>query len=102
MLFDNCIKLRCNLREIIIQIKRPDADLIAAHLVAVVRLDRFVCCHIKAHAGNLMGLVSELRILVLDVGKDLIQITGMERVDIVPRNNVINVNCTGKQIGYPE
>ena len=30
-----------------------------------------------------MGLVPELRILVLDVGKDLIQITGMERVDIV-------------------
>ena len=49
-----------------------------------------------------MGLVPELRILVLDVGKDLIQITGMERVDIVPRNNVINVSCTGKQIGYPE
>ena len=49
-----------------------------------------------------MGLVPELRILVLDVDKDLMQITRMERVDIVPRNNVINVSCTGKQIGDPE
>ena len=30
-----------------------------------------------------MGLVPELRIFVLDVGKDLIQITRMERVDVI-------------------
>ena len=95
------IQLCGNLREILVQIKRLHADLIAAHLVGV-RLDRFICCRIKEHAENLTGLVPELRILVLDVGKDLIQITGMERVDIVPRNNVINVSCTGKQIGDPE
>lgn len=35
------IQLRGNLREILVQIKRLYADLIAAHLVAVVRLDRF-------------------------------------------------------------
>ena len=97
MVIHDSIQLCGNLREILVQIKRLHADLIAAHLVAVVRLDRFVCCRIKEH-----GLVPELRILVLDVGKDLIQITGMERVDIVPRNNVINVSCTGKQIGDPE
>lgn len=102
MVIHDSIQLCGNLREILVQIKRLHADLIAAHLVVVVRLDRFVCCRIKEHAGNLMGLVPELRILVLDVGKDLIQITGMERVDIVPRNNVINVSCTGKQIGDPE
>ena len=102
MVIHDSIQLCGNLREILVQIKRLHADLIAAHLVAVVRLDRFVSCRIKKHAGNLMGLVPELRILVLDVGKDLIQITGMERVDIVPRNNVINVSCTGKQIGDPE
>ena len=102
MVIHDSIQLCGNLREILVQIKRLHADLIAAHLVAVVRLDRFICCRIKEHAGNLTGLVPELRILVLDVGKDLIQITGMERVDIVPRNNVINVSCTGKQIGYPE
>ena len=102
MVIHDSIQLCGNLREILVQIKRLHADLIAAHLAAVVRLDRFVCRRIKEHAGNLMGLVPELRILVLDVGKDLIQITGMERVDIVPRNNVINVSCTGKQIGDPE
>ena len=102
MVIHDSIQLCGNLREILVQIKRLHADLIAAHLVAVVRLDRFVCCRIKEHAGNLVGLVPELRILVLDIGKDLIQITGMERVDIVPRNNVINVSCTGKQIGDPE
>ena len=102
MVIHDSIQLCGNLREILVQIKRLHADLIAAHLVAVVRLDRFVCCRIKEHAGNLTGLVPELRIFVLDVGKDLIQITGMERVDIVPRNNVINVSCTGKQIGDPE
>ena len=102
MVIHDSIQLCGNLREILVQIKRLHADLIAAHLVAVVRLDRFICCRIKEHAGNLTGLVPELRIFVLDVGKDLIQITGMERVDIVPRNNVINVSCTGKQIGDPE
>ena len=69
MVIHDSIQLCGNLREILVQIKRLHADLIAAHLVAVVRLDRFVCCRIKEHAGNLMGLVPELRILVLGVGK---------------------------------
>ena len=102
MVIHDSIQLCGNLREILVQIKRLHADLIAAHLVAVVRLNGLVRCGIKEHAGNLMGLIPELRIFVLDIGKDLIQITGMERVDIVPQNNVINVSCTGKQIGDPE
>lgn len=83
MLIHNRIQLCGNLREITVQIKRPHTDLVATHLVAVVRLNGLVRCGIKEHAGNLVGLIPELRILVLDVGKDLIQIAGMERVDVV-------------------
>lgn len=83
MLCDYGTELCGNLREIPVQIKRLHADLVAAHLVAIVRLNNLVRCGIKEHAGNLVGLAPELRILVLDVGKDLIQIAGMERVDIV-------------------
>lgn len=83
MLYDYGIELCGNLREITVQIKRPHADLVATHLVASVWLNGLIRCGIKEHAGNLVGLVPELRILVLDVGKDLIQIAGMERVDVV-------------------
>ena len=57
--------------------------MIATHLIDIIRLNCFVCCGIKEHAGNLVGLIPELRILVLDVGKDLLQIAGMERVYVV-------------------
>lgn len=77
------IELCGNLREIPVQIKRLHTDLVATHLVAVVRLNGLIRCGIKEHAGNLVGLVPELCILVLDVGKDLIQIAGMKRVDVV-------------------
>lgn len=83
MLYDYGIELCGNLREITVQIKRPHADLVATHLVAIVWLNGLIRCGIKEHAGNLVGLVPELRILVLDVGKDLIQIAGVERVDVV-------------------
>ena len=83
MLYDYGIELCGNLREITVQIKRPHADLVATHMVAIVWLNGLIRCGIKEHAGNLVGLVPELRILVLDVGKDLIQIAGMERVDVV-------------------
>ena len=83
MFCDYGIELCSNIREISVQIKCLHTDLITAHLVTVVRLNCLVSCSIKKHAGNLVGLVPELRIFVLDVGKDLIQIAGMERVDIV-------------------
>ena len=83
MLYDYGIELCGNLREIPVQIKRLHTDLVATHLVAVVRLNGLIRCGIKEHAGNLVGLVPELCILVLDVGKDLIQIAGMKRVDVV-------------------
>lgn len=53
--------------------------------LAVVRLDRFICCRIKEHAGNLVGLVHELCILVLDIGENLIQICRMQCMNIVVR-----------------
>ena len=79
------IQLCGNLREVLIQIKRLYADLIAAHLVAVVRLDCFVRCRIKEHTGNCVWLVPELCILVLDVGKNLIQIARVQRVNVILR-----------------
>ena len=87
MLYDYGIELCGNLREIPVQIKRLHTDLVATHLVAVVRLNGLIRCGIKEHAGNLVGLVPELCILVLDVGKDLIQIAGMKRVDVVLSGN---------------
>ena len=77
------IQLSSNLREIPVQIKRLYADLVAAHLVAVIWLDRLVRCGIKEHARNLVRLIPELHILILDVSKNLIQISGMERMDVV-------------------
>ena len=85
------IQLCGNLREVLIQIKRLYADLIAAHLVAVIRLDGLVCCSIKEHAGNRMWLITKLCILILDVGEDLIQIAGVQRVNVILRLGRVRV-----------
>ena len=66
-----------------IQVKRPDANLVATHLVAVVRLNSLIRCGIKEHTRNRMRLVTKLCILVLDVSENLIQIARVQCVDIV-------------------
>lgn len=83
MFIHNFIQLCSNFGEIPIQIKCSDADLVPTHLVTVVRLNGLIRCCIKKHTGNCVWLVAELRILVFDVGENLIQITGVKRVDIV-------------------
>ena len=86
-----CIQLGSNFREIPVQIKGFHADLIAAHLVAVIRLDGFICGRIKKHPGNLVRPIAKLSILVFDIGKDLVQIAGMKCVDPVPRLRGVGV-----------
>lgn len=43
-----------------IQVKRPDANLVATHLVAVARLNSLIRCGIKEHTRNRMRLVTKL------------------------------------------
>ena len=57
--------------------------MITAHPIAVVRLDCFVCCGIQKHARYLMRFVAELRLFVLHIGENLIQITGMQGMHII-------------------
>ena len=83
MFCDYGIELCSNLREVPVQIKRLHADLVSTHLVTVIRLNGLIRCCIKKHTGNCVWLVAELRILVFDVGENLIQITGVKRMDIV-------------------
>ena len=68
-----------------IQVKRSDANLVATHLVAVVRLNSLIRCGIKEHTRNRMRLITKLCILVLDVSENLIQIARVQCVDIVLR-----------------
>lgn len=85
MLCHNCIQLRGNLRKLLVQIERFHGDLVAAHLITVVRLDCLICCGIEKHSGNLMRLVAKLGILILDLCKNLIQIAGVQRMCIKNR-----------------
>ena len=50
MLYSNIIELLGDLRELLIQIQSPNADLVSAHLIAVIRLQLFICFCIKKHA----------------------------------------------------
>ena len=83
MFVHNCIQLCCDLCEIPVQIKRADTDLVSAHLVAVIRLDDLIHCCVEEHTGNSMRLIPKLGILLLDIGKDLVQIAGVQRVNII-------------------
>lgn len=71
------VQLCRNFREISVQIKRFHTDLIAAHLVAIVRLNGLVRCGIQEHPGHSMRLISKLGIFVFHIGKNLIQIARM-------------------------
>ena len=68
-----------------IQVKRSDANLVATHLVAVVRLNSLIRCGIKEHTRNRMRFITKPCILVLDVSENLIQIARVQCVDIVLR-----------------
>mgnify|MGYP005770578841 FL=1 len=83
MLLHNGIELCRNLGKIPVQIQCPDTDSVPAHLVAVIRLKDFIRCDIEQHTGNGVGSVSKRSILIFDVGENLVQIAGMERMDII-------------------
>ena len=85
MLLHYSVQLRSDLQKILIQIKRLQADLVTAYLVAVVRLNGLVRCNIKEHTRNRMRLITKLYILILDASENLIQIAGVQRVNIVLR-----------------
>ena len=79
----NGIELCGDFCKLSIQIQCTHTNTIPAHLVAVIWLNCSICCRIEQHAGNLVGPVPEFRIFVLDICENLIQIAGMERVDII-------------------
>ena len=83
MLIDDCIELCSNFRKIPVQIERFHADLITAHLIAVIRLNCFVCCGIQKHSRYPMRFRTEFRLFVLHIGEYLIQITGIQRMHII-------------------
>lgn len=58
--------------KILIQIQRPYADLIPAHLIIFLRLYHFVGTGIEQHTGNL--LLRLIGLFVFDVDENLIQI----------------------------
>ena len=43
VLSHNCVQICSNRRELLIQVKRPNTYLVAAHLIGVVRLDKLIC-----------------------------------------------------------
>lgn len=82
MLIDDCIELCSNFRKIPVQPERFHADLITAHLIAVIRLNCFVCCGIQKHSRYLMRFRTEFRLFVLHIGEYLIQITGIQQYNV--------------------
>ena len=83
MLIHYSVQLCRNFREIPVQIKRFHTDLIATHPIAVIRLYCFVRCGIQKHTGHPMRFISKLGVFVFHISENLIQIAGMERVDVV-------------------
>ncbi len=49
MFLGNPIQLGGDLGKIPVQIQGSNADLVAAHLVAVIWLNGFICCRIEQH-----------------------------------------------------
>ena len=94
MFLGNPIQLGGDLRKIPVQIQGSNADLVAAHLVAIVRLDGLVCCRIKKYTGNRMRLIPKLCVLILYIGEDLIQIARVNGVNIELR-----LSCVGIVLG---
>ena len=86
MLLHDAVQLPGDLGKVLIQVKRADADLVAAHVIDMIRLHLLIGFGIKKHAGYLRrGIIraGKLRFLVLHIGEDLIQIAGMERMHVV-------------------
>ena len=78
--FNYGIELLCDALKLLVQIQRLHADSVPAHLIGIVRLDLFLRSGIQQHAGNGLSAVLHPGVLVFDIGKDLIEIVGMDRV----------------------
>lgn len=78
------IQLLPNLIKPAIQVKRFHADLVAAHLIGVVGDNLFVCFGVEQHSRNGYLPVLQFFLLVLDVGKNLIQVCLVDSCLIKP------------------
>ncbi len=105
MLLHYRVQLRGDLQKILIQIKRLQANLVTAYLIAVVRLNGLVRCNIKEHTRNRMRLITKLYILILDASENLIQIAGAQRVNVVLRLHrmriVFGINDENRELYHP-
>ena len=80
MYLGNFIELRAYLLERLVEIERPHAYLVAAHLVHAIRLDFFVGLCVEQHARYTVGFggTGKLHFPVLHVSEDLVQVTRMD------------------------
>lgn len=67
----------------LIQIERFNAYPVSAHHIRVVGLDILIGRGIQKHTGNAVLFIAELGILVLHISEYLIQIAGMQSVNII-------------------
>ena len=75
------IKLCSNNTEINIQIKRFCPNYITANIYSTIGCDRFICFCIEKDSSYISGMVC---ILILYIGEDLIDITGVQCILIKP------------------
>lgn len=72
------VELFADAIERLIQVQRPNADLITAHLVHTIGLDFFICLRVEQHATYHVILSRKFGFLVFDIGEYLVQV---RRVD---------------------
>ena len=80
-----------DLGKVTVQVQGTDADLVSAHLIDVVGLYLLVRSGIEQHTGHRRGLGPKLRLFVLHIGEDLIEISGMQGMHIILRLRGVGV-----------
>jgi len=78
MILSDTIQLFRNNRKLAVQVERPYADFVTAHLILIVRLNGFIGFGIQEHARYLMRFLSKFGVFVLHIGKYLIQVARMK------------------------
>ena len=68
----NTIELHLNLGKILVEVKCPYSDFVAAHAIFSVWYYLFIRLGIEKHPRDVMRLSGELDFFIFDVGEDLI------------------------------
>ena len=79
VLLGDCVELGTDSLELLAKVERRHGYLVPAHPVGDVRLHLVVGPRVEQHAGDSVRLVSEVRVPVLHVSEDLVQVVRVHR-----------------------